>query len=170
MQSTSWILSSHHNNNNNNNKKLVECLFHIISDSIIKPTTTWWHTKHAICESIMFMNTCLFCYYIFNRISPILPIRCNHVTHYLSNKIKRRVFIIYHTLFYRIYTFVYLVFMATFFCSNNMVIYRSHRTKNESVEGLRPSVRGPDLVTFGACKLLFTMKLLNWIYISSCSY
>lgn len=33
---------------------------------------------------------------------------------------------------------------------------RSDPTENDSVEGLRPNARGPGLVTFGVCMLLFT--------------
>lgn len=52
---------------------------------------------------------------------------------------------------------------STFFVLIRWFIYRSDPTENDSVEGLRPNARGPGLVTFGVCILLFTMKLLNWI-------
>jgi hypothetical protein len=48
-----------------------------------------------------------------------------------------------------------------FICSNNIYIYRSDPTENDSVEGLRPNARGPGLVTFGVCMFIVIAKVLN---------
>lgn len=49
----------------------------------------------------------------------------------------------------------------TFICSYKINLYRSDPTENDSVEGLRPNARGPGLVTFGVCMLLFSAEVVN---------
>lgn len=47
------------------------------------------------------------------------------------------------------------------------VLCRSDPTENDSVEGLRPNARGPGLVTFGVCVLLFSSNygMVVWVYV-----